>query len=76
MNFRGHLAYFRDRLFVLDREAPPAASEREEVVPRIKKAVYEEEAELSGLRAAVANMEARLNFKGRTAQGAIEFLKR
>jgi HNH endonuclease len=55
--------YFRDRLFVLDREAPPTASEREELVLRVKKAVYEEEAKLGGLRAAVANMEAAVEYQ-------------
>jgi hypothetical protein len=50
------LVYFRDRLFMSERVASP--SERAEVVLRVKKAVYDEEAELSGLRDAIANLEA------------------
>jgi hypothetical protein len=56
------LVYFRDRLFMSERPAV-RESERAEVVLRIKKAVYDEEAELSGLRTAVANIEAAIEFE-------------
>lgn len=56
------LIYFRDRLFMSERPAK-TASERAEVLLRVKKAVYDEEAELSGLRAAVANLEAAIDFQ-------------
>jgi hypothetical protein len=59
---RTMLVYFRDRLFMSERVAE-GASERAEVVLRVKKIVYDEEAELSGLRAAVANMEAAVEFQ-------------
>jgi HNH endonuclease len=57
-----HLVYFRDRLFMSERRAI-RDSERVEVVLRIKKAIYDEEAELSNLRAAVANLEAAIEFE-------------
>jgi hypothetical protein len=45
-------------------ERPPQnAVEREEVVLRVKKIVYEEDAELSSLRTAVANLEAAIEFQ-------------
>lgn len=56
------LAYFRDRLFMSERP-PLRGSERDEIVLRIKKIVYDEEAELSSLRAAVANLEAAIEFQ-------------
>lgn len=56
------LAYFRDRLFMSER-LPLRGSERDEIVLRIKKIVYDEEAELSSLRAAVANLEAAIDFQ-------------
>jgi hypothetical protein len=55
------LIYFQDRLFVSERDA--RASERAEVVLRVKKAVYDEDAELSTLRATVANIEAAVQFQ-------------
>ena len=55
------LVYFRDRLFISERLA--SGSERAEVVLRVKKAVYDEEAELSSLRTAVANVEAAIEFQ-------------
>ena len=58
---RTNLIYFRDRLFMSERYVE--ASERAEIILRVKKTVYEEEAELSGLRAAVANMEAAVEFQ-------------
>lgn len=56
------LAYFRDRLFLPER--PPLNElEREEVILRVKKITYEEDAELSSLRASVANFEAAIEFQ-------------
>lgn len=55
------LAYFRDRLFMSER-LPLRGFERDEIVLRIKKIVYDEEAELSSLRAMVANLEAAIEF--------------
>jgi HNH endonuclease len=48
-------------LFISERLA--WGSERAEVVLRVKKAVYDEEAELSSLRTAVANVEAAIEFQ-------------
>jgi hypothetical protein len=56
------LVYHRDRLFMSERPAG-RDSERAEVVLRVKKAIYDEEAELSSLRAAVANIEAAIEFE-------------
>ena len=56
------LIYFRDRLFLPERP-PENEAEREEIILRVKKAVYEEDAELSSLRNAVANLEAAIEFK-------------
>lgn len=53
----GGLVYFRDRLFRAERP-PRNASEREEVALRVKKAVYDDEADLASLRDGVANLEA------------------
>lgn len=53
--------YFRDRLFISERL--PWGPERAEVVLRVKKAVYDEEAELSSLRAAIVNIEAAIEFQ-------------
>lgn len=58
----GRIVYFRDRLFMPER-SPSNALEQEEVILRVKKAVYEEEAELSSLRAAVVNLEAAIEFQ-------------
>jgi hypothetical protein len=55
------LVYFRDRLFLSERP-PRTANEREEIVLRVKKAVYDEDNELTVLRAAVANLEAAVEF--------------
>ncbi|MGH9676765.1 MAG: hypothetical protein ACRD36_06655 [Candidatus Acidiferrum sp.] len=54
--------YFKSRLFMPER-SPEGALEREEVELRIKKIVYDEEFELSSLRAAVANLEAAAEFQ-------------
>ena len=53
--------FFRNRIFMSER-APKSATEREEIVLRTKKAVYDEEAEIASIRAAVANMEAAIEF--------------
>jgi hypothetical protein len=59
----GHsLFYFRDRLFMSERSSR-GAFECDEVELRIKKIVYDEDFELSSLRAAVANLEAAIEFQ-------------
>ena len=55
------LVFFRDRLFMPER-SPKSAEEREEIVLRVKKAVYDEEADLASLKAAVANLEAAIEY--------------
>ena len=57
----GRLVYFRNRLFRCERP-PVTPSEHEEVLLRVKKAVYDEENEVAQLRAAVANCEAASEF--------------
>ena len=56
------LYYFRSKLFLADR-LPRSRDEREEVALRIKKAIYNEEAELASLRASVANLEAAIEYQ-------------
>ena len=58
---KGKLVYFCDRLFLPERP-PTTTNEREEIVLRVKKAVYDEDNELTALRAAVANLEAAVEF--------------
>ena len=60
--FGSSLIYFRGRLFAPER-SPGNAFEREEIILRVKKATYEEETDLSSLRAAVANLEAAVEFQ-------------
>src|SRR5688572_4027501 len=55
------LVFFRDRLFLPER-APKTDLEREEIMLRTKKLVYDETAELANLRAAVANIEAAIEY--------------
>lgn len=55
------LVFFRNCLFMPER-TPKNASEREEIVLRVKKFVYGEEAEIASLKAAVANLEAAIQF--------------
>ena len=55
------LVFFRDQLFMPER-APKNATEREEIVLRVKKAVYDEQTDLASLRAAVANLEAAVEY--------------
>jgi hypothetical protein len=58
----GHrLVFFRDRLFLAERPAK-TDQEREEIILRVKKAVYEEEAEVANLKASVANLEAAIEY--------------
>jgi len=57
----GSLVYFRDRLFMPERPQKNA-TEREEVALRVKKAVYEDEADLVSLRAGVSNLEAAMQY--------------
>jgi hypothetical protein len=56
------LVYFRDRIFMCERPAF-RDFEQAEVVLRIKKAIYDEQAELASLRTAVANLEAAIEFQ-------------
>jgi len=55
------LVFYRDQLFLPERP-PRNATDREEIVLRVKKAIYNEEAELASLRAAVANLEAAIEY--------------
>jgi hypothetical protein len=56
------VTYFQGRFFLLER-TPKDSNECEEILLRIKKAIYEEEAELTSLRAAVANLEAAIEYQ-------------
>jgi len=55
------LVFYRGRLFISER-SPRTVDEREEVCLRVKKLVYDEEADLVSLRAAVANIEATIEY--------------
>ncbi|MFI5142474.1 MAG: HNH endonuclease [Thermoanaerobaculales bacterium] len=57
----GSLVYFRDRLFMPERP-PKNAADREEITLRVKKAVYDDETDLAGLRSEVANLEAAMGY--------------
>ena len=57
----GRLVYFRNRLLIAER-LPHSDAEREEIVLRAKKIVYDEENELKSLRAAVSNLEAAIEY--------------
>ena len=59
--YRGFV-YFNGRFFKPERE-PLNPAEREEIVLRVKKAIYEEDAELSSLRATVSNLEAAVEYQ-------------
>jgi hypothetical protein len=54
--------YFKNRLFMPERFLRNEA-EREEVILRVKKAVYEEDMESAKLRATVANFEAAITYE-------------
>lgn len=58
---RFNFCFFKNRLFMPERW-PTTAMEREEVILRVKKYVYDEDVELVGLRASVANLEAIIEF--------------
>jgi hypothetical protein len=53
---------FRDRLFIPERRVM-TVEEREQVVMRAKKVVYDEEFEIASIRAAVSNQEATVEFQ-------------
>lgn len=55
------LVFYRDRLFMPER-VPKSAAEREEIILRTKKLVYDEQADLASLKAAVANLEAAIEY--------------
>lgn len=55
------LVFYRDRLFMPER-VPKSAAEREEIALRTKKLVYDEQADLASLKAAVANLEAAIEY--------------
>jgi hypothetical protein len=55
------LVFYRDRLFMPER-VPKRAAEREEIILRTKKLVYDEQSDLASLRAAVANLEAAIQY--------------
>ena len=55
------LVFYRDRLFMPER-APKKVAEREEIILRTKKLVYDEQADLASLKAAVANLEAAIEY--------------
>lgn len=56
------LVYFRERLFASER-VPYDSQERDEIMLRVKKAVYEEQSEFISLKSAVANYEAAIKFQ-------------
>jgi hypothetical protein len=56
------LFFFQNRLFVSERAAK-SIGETDEITLRIKKAVYDEDADISSLRAAVANLEAAVEYQ-------------
>jgi HNH endonuclease len=56
------LFFCQNRLFVSERAAKSLA-ESDEITLRIKKAVYDEQADISSLRAAVANLEAAVEYQ-------------
>jgi hypothetical protein len=55
------IVFYRDRLFMAER-LPKSGTEREEIILRAKKLVYDEQAELASLKAAVANLEAAIEY--------------
>jgi len=55
------LVFYRDRLFMPER-VPKSAVEREEIVLRTKKLVYDEQADLATLKATVSNLEAAIEY--------------
>jgi HNH endonuclease len=61
-NLDRSLYFFRNRFFVSER-SPKNPNEINEIALRIKKAVYEEDAEISALHSAVSNFEAATNYR-------------
>ncbi len=57
----GGLIFYQNRLFMPER-IPRNDTEREEVLLRAKKLYFDEQAELSNLRAAVSNLEAAIEY--------------
>jgi hypothetical protein len=57
----GRLVFYRNRLLMPER-SPRNDAERDEIVLRAKKLVYGEESELVKLKAAVANLEAAIEY--------------
>jgi hypothetical protein len=55
------IIFYRDRLFKPER-IPRSDTEREEIILRTKKIVYNEQADLASLKAAVANLEAAIEY--------------
>jgi hypothetical protein len=56
------IVFFRNRLFLPQRR-PSSELEHSEIILRVKKAVYDEEAEFFGLHEAVVNIEAAIEFR-------------
>lgn len=56
------LYFFQNRFFVSER-GPKSPDEINEIALRIKKAVYDDDAEISALRSAVSNLEAATNYR-------------
>ena len=55
------LVFYCNRIFMPER-VPKSAAEREEIILRTKKLVYDEQADLANLKAAVANLEAAIEY--------------
>jgi hypothetical protein len=58
----GKMIYFRHGFYIPER-LPRAESDYKEIALRVKKAAYDDEAEIANLRSAVANLEAAVAFK-------------
>jgi hypothetical protein len=58
----GKIIYFRNRLFMPDR-IPRTTPEKEEIILRVKKSAYDEDADIANLRATIANLEAAVEYK-------------
>ena len=56
------VVFFRDRILASERQ-PRSGSEREEIILRAKKIVYDEDSELSTLQSYVGNIEAAIEFQ-------------
>ncbi len=58
----GNLIYFREQLFMSERP-PKSDADREEIALRVKKAVFDDDADLGRLRSVVASLEAAIEYK-------------